>query len=75
MTEIEQAVKELREQLGRPSWLSAIAVGSQDGRPVIVLYLTSSWKPNLPFLENGWKGYPVVFCEFGSFAPLGGWKE
>jgi hypothetical protein len=75
MTDIEQAVRELREHLGRPPWLSAIGIGAQEGRPVIVLYLTSSWKPKLPSVENGWKGYPVLFHEFGSFAPLGGWKE
>jgi hypothetical protein len=22
-------------------------------------------------IENGWKGYPVKFHEFGTFAPLG----
>jgi hypothetical protein len=75
MNDIQQAVKELRERLGRPPWLSAIGVGSQDGEPVIVLYLTSTPKPDLPFLEGGWQGHPVQFREFGSFAPLGGRKE
>jgi hypothetical protein len=54
--------------------LSAIGVGSQDGAPVIVLYLTSESKPDLTFLEKGWQGCPVQFREFGSFAPLGGGK-
>jgi hypothetical protein len=74
MSDIQQAVKDLRERLGRPPWLSAIGVGSQDGAPVIVLYLTSESKPDLTFLEKGWQGCPVQFREFGSFAPLGGGK-
>jgi hypothetical protein len=75
MKEIQQAVKELREQLGYPEWLSAIGQGMSKGHPVIILYLTGAWKPKMPFLENGWEGYSVVFREYAAFAPLGGWKE
>jgi hypothetical protein len=75
MIDIQQAVKELRERLGRPPWLSAIGVGSQDNAPMIVLYLTTAQKPDLPFLDNGWQGYQVQFREFGTFAPMGGRKE
>ena len=74
MKTIHEAVKDLREHLGRPPWLSAIGVGEKDNQPVIVLYLTST-KPRLPSLEEGWEGYRVIFHEFGSFAPLGGWRE
>jgi hypothetical protein len=74
MKDIQQAVKDLREYLGRPPWLSAIGIGEEGDKPVIVLYLTSPSKPNLPMLEAGWEGYKVVFHEFGSFAPLGGWR-
>jgi hypothetical protein len=75
MKDIQQAVKELRQQLGYPDWLSAIGEGMREGRPVIILYLTETWKPKMPFLKDGWEGYPVVFRENASFAPLGGWKE
>jgi hypothetical protein len=72
MKDIRQAVSELRERLGYPPWLAAIGHGTQDGDSVIVVYLTETWKPKLPFLENGWEGYPVKFREHGAFAPLGG---
>ncbi len=75
MKTIHEAVKDLREYLGRPPWLSAIGIGEEDHQPVIVLYLTSSAKPRLPSLDAGWEGYKIVFQEFGSFAPLGGWRE
>lgn len=75
MKDIQQAVKELREHLGRPSWLSAIGIGDEDGKDVIVLYLSTPMKPRLPSLDTGWQGYKVAFYEFGSFAPLGGWRE
>jgi hypothetical protein len=75
MTDHERALAaatSLRARLGRPPWLSAIGVGALDGRPALVLYLTSDWRPRLPFLDGGWEGYPVLFREFGSVAPLGG---
>jgi hypothetical protein len=75
MKDIQQAVKDLRQYLGRPPWLSAIGVGEEDGQPLIVLYLTVPTKPHLPALDHGWEGYKVAFYEFGSFAPLGGWRE
>jgi hypothetical protein len=75
MKDIQEAVKDLRGQLGYPDWLSAIGQGLKEGRPAIILYLTGTWKPKLPFLEDGWEGYPVVFREHAAFAPLGGWRE
>jgi len=71
MTDIDQAVKDLREHLGRPSWLSAIGVGSIDDRPAIVLYLVFSPKPKPAFFDEGWEGFPIIPRQFGNFAPLG----
>lgn len=72
MKSIQQAVKDLRERLGYPDWLSAIGQSMRDGQPLIVLYLTATWKPSLPFLDEGWEGYQVVVRENGAVAPLGG---
>ncbi len=71
MRDVHQAAKDLREFLGRPPWLSAIGIGSQDDRPAIVLYLVYPPKPKPRFLDEGWEGFPVLTREFGSFAPLG----
>jgi hypothetical protein len=70
MITIDQAVKDLREHLGRPSWLSAIGVGSKDNEPAIVLYLVFTPKPEPAFFEEGWEGFPVVPRQFGNFAPF-----
>ncbi len=75
MKDIHDAVKELRERLGRPGWLSAIGVGEENGKPIIILYLTTSTRPRLPWLNDEWEGYKVSFFEFGTIAPLGGWME
>ncbi len=75
MKDIHQAVKELRAHLGRPPWLSAIGVGEEAGQPVIILYIATATRPRLPDLDAGWQGYKVSFYDFGSFAPLGGWRE
>ena len=48
MITIDQAVQDLREHLGRPSWLSAIGVGCKDDQPAIILYLVFTPKPK-PF--------------------------
>lgn len=75
MKDIQQAIRELREYLGYPSWLSAIGHSVKGGKPQIVVYLTGVWRPSMPFLTNGWEGYPVIVRENASFAPLGGDKE
>jgi hypothetical protein len=75
MDNVRLAVARLRERLGYPPWLSAIGVGAEEGLPVIVLYLTSDWRPKIPELENAWEGYPIRFREFGSIAPLGALTE
>jgi hypothetical protein len=71
MTTIDQAVKDLREHLGRPSWLSAIGVGCKDDQPAIILYLVFTPKPKPSFFDDGWEGFPVVPRQFGRVAPLG----
>ena len=75
MKDIQEAVRDLRERLGYPGWLSAIGLGQKNGRPQIVMYLTGTWKPQMPFLDTEWEGYPVAFRENAAFAPLGGEKE
>ena len=75
MKDIKQAVTELAQRLGYPDWLSAIGEGMREGHPVIIMYLAGTWKPKIPFFEEGWEGYPVVFRENASVAPLGGQKE
>lgn len=71
MMDIHQAAKDLREHLGRPAWLSAIGVGEQDDRPVIVLYLVFKPKRRPAVLDKGWEGFPVVSFDYGTTVPLG----
>lgn len=72
MKDVNEAVKDLRKYLGDPPWLTSIGVGSQDDRPVIILYLSSEPKTDVPLIDDKvWHGHPVIIRVFGSFAPLG----
>jgi hypothetical protein len=71
MNSIDQAVKDLREHLGRPSWLSSIGVGLKGDQPAIILYLVFTPRPKPAFFDDGWEGFPVVPRQFGSFAKFG----
>jgi len=69
-----QAAQTLREHLGHPPWLSAIAVGVIDGRETIILYTSSgyrSWsKSSATQPPKDWEGFPIIRRHFGSIAPV-----
>jgi hypothetical protein len=72
MKDIRQAANDLATYLDYPPWLNAVVVGAEDGRPAIIIYLTSYPATPVCVLEEGtWEGYPVVSRFFGSFAPMG----
>ncbi len=68
---IQEAATELREHIGRPSWLVSIGIGLKDGQEAIVLYLSSNRPPDLEYLRDGWHGFPVTIKKFGSLSPIG----
>ena len=72
MRDIKQAASELQRRFGRPSWLSSIGVGSEDGRPAIIVFVVFPPTVGDP-IPDEWEGYPVVTREFGAFASLGSW--
>lgn len=72
MKDIRQAATDLRVHFGRPSWLSSIGVGSEDGRSAIIVFVVNTPRIGNP-IPDEWEGYPVVMRVFGSFAPLGSW--
>jgi hypothetical protein len=70
MTDIKQAALDLQKHFGRPPWLSSIGVGSEDGRPAIIVFVVFEPRIGNP-IPDEWEGYTVVTRLFGSFAPLG----
>lgn len=58
--DIVKAAKLLNAHLLTSPWLTAVGVGTHDGSPAIVLYVTHYKKPELAFLHDGWHGLPVV---------------
>lgn len=63
---IKQAAKLLRSRLQDAPWVTAVGVGEQDGSPCIVLYVKTLTGIKTDFLDQGWKGFPVVVRKMGS---------
>jgi hypothetical protein len=63
---LEDAAKLLHAQLQCASWLTAVGVGDDRGTPCIVIYIKNLKGADLEFLQEGWKGFPVVVRKMGS---------
>lgn len=63
--EAKEAVTRLHQWIGYPPWLTSIGLGERDGKPLIVIYLKTEYRPKLPMLKGGWEGIPVEFKVIG----------
>ncbi len=67
---VHEAAEKLAAHLRRASWLTAVGVGKKDERDCIYLYVKSSKRADIAFLDGGWEGFPVVIRRTGAFQPL-----
>jgi hypothetical protein len=56
----------LQARIKDSPWLTAVGVGENKGTPCIVVYVNTLKNLDLHFLDEGWKGFPVVVRKMGS---------